>query len=151
VGRYQALLEDFSGSIYFDPKKIENSSVKMVIKTISLKSKHSTLDRIVLSKRLLDAEQYPEITFRSNSIKQKGEDYEVTGMLNLHGISQIITFPFKLEGPITEIDKPQYIKARGAWHIDRKKFDIIWSRVLDYGGIIVGNRIIVDWEVVAFK
>jgi len=151
VGRYNAFLEDFTGTIYFDPKRIENSSVTMTIKTASVKSEHPTLDRIVRSKRLLDAAQYPEITFHSDSIIRRGEDYEVEGTLTLHGVSRTIVFPFILEGPIIDGGNRKYIKAWGTWDIPRKKFNIVWSKLLDYGGIIVGNKVMMDWEVTAYR
>lgn len=150
IGTYRATFKDFEGVISFDEKNIENSRVEMKIKTASIHSKYPKLDRIVRSKRLLDAEKYPDITFKSTSIKRLKTGYYVEGTVNLHEITKDLSFVFQFEGPLGE-GKEESVKARGRWVINRKDFDIIWSSWLDHGGIVVGDEITVVWEITAFR
>ena len=104
----------------------------------------SRFDRIVRSPRLLDANRYPEIVFQSKTIVEKGDHYIVEGTLDLHGVRKDLSFKFDVQN----LDQNQ-ILAKGKWRIKRKDFGIIWHKVLDYGGIIVGNHITINWELVA--
>jgi len=59
IGNYEAKFGEFSGTIYYDPNNLADSSVALNIQTKSIKSKHPVLDRIVRSKRLLDSKKFP--------------------------------------------------------------------------------------------
>lgn len=150
VGKYTPGFKNFSGLIYFDPQNLAKSSVLIRIKTDSIKSKYPTLDRIARSKRLLDAKSFPDVVFQSRKIEKRSDGYYVTGELSLHGVTKNFTFPFKLEGPVKEGNK-SYIVAHGKWQIERKKFNVVWDKHLDQGGIVVGDQITVDWKVRAYK
>jgi polyisoprenoid-binding protein YceI len=150
VGTYQAHFQNASGIIYFDPKNLAKSSVMLKIETASLKSRYGTLDRLARSKRLLNAAKYPDVLFKSQQIQRKGNQYYVTGRLSLHGISRTISFPFVLTGPVRD-GKKIYLVAKGKWLIDRKKFNVIWDKHLDKGGIVVGDQITVGWSIKAYN
>ena len=57
------------------------------------------IQETMLSGKLLDAEKYPEISFRSNSYRHDGDDSaEVSGKLSLHGVVRLITLTVKKDG-----------------------------------------------------
>jgi len=57
------------------------------------------IQRTMLSSKLLDAEKYPEISFRSSSYRQNGGDpAEVQGNLSLHGAVRSIRLTVKKQG-----------------------------------------------------
>ncbi|KKW08375.1 MAG: YceI family protein [Candidatus Kaiserbacteria bacterium GW2011_GWA2_49_19] len=151
IGRYKASFEDFNGAIDFDPSTKIIRSVSLKIKTASLHSHFSALDHIVMSKRLLDAGQFPVITFESDRIDKKKNGYWVSGQLEVRGARQQISFPFVFEGPEQSPGGQHGIKASGQWEFNRKDFGLVWSRRLDKGGIIVGDQVTVDWQVVAYQ
>lgn len=148
VGKYIAQFKSFEGEVIFDPKNRQIESVLLKIKTKSLKSKRPRLDKFVLSKRLLDANQFPEIIFKSKIIEKTKDAYYVTGNVNMHGITQKISFSFTLE-EVKEKDGSKILKAKGRWILNRKYFKVIWNTILDKGGIIVDDHIIVDWNLIA--
>lgn len=152
LGRYQANVKDFSGTIQFDSQSVEKSSVYFQILTKSLESNHASLDRVACSSRLLDVARYPKATFKSKTIKKSSNPNVlfITGDLTLHGVTQRISFPFSFEGPYNQGQK-SILKAHGLWEIDRKEFNIVWHETWDKGGIVVGDQIMLEWEVEAVK
>jgi polyisoprenoid-binding protein YceI len=150
IGEYEAVFEKFSGTIHFDPQNLEKSDILLDIDIESVQSTHPKLDNFVRSKRLMDAERYPKSIFQSYLIEKEEEGYKVTGMLTLHGVIKEISFPFTVEGPHTDHNETHLI-AKGKWLIKRKDFKIVWSKLLDRGGIIVSDYIAVDWEVKAIR
>ena len=146
LGRYSASFRKYESVFYFDPEHLERSSVEMTFYTKSIDSGMPRFDRIVRSSRLLDAGQYPEITFKSKRITKRADDYFVEGELTLHGVKRTLGFPFHLAQTTGN-----EISAQGSWQINRKSFNIIWHPVLDVGGILVGNKITIDWKIQAYN
>lgn len=149
IGLYQARFTEFSGTIDYDEKNIEQSQVQLTIETASLKSEFSRLDRIVVSPRLLDARRYPVITFKSHSISRQGDHLWAEGNVVLHGVKREFGFPFFLQGPFKDTKGNSYLLAKGRMMIRRKDFAVIWNKILDQGGLIVGDHVNVDWKVTA--
>ena len=151
VPRINADIKDFSGIIAFDPKKVDKSSVVLKIKTASIDTKKPSWNRFIRSRRLLDASKYPEIVFQSQSVKYKKGQYFVKGILNMHGVSREIIFPFTIEGPVSNKNGQRLIRAKGEWLINRKDFNVIWHKTWDKGGMIIGDIVKIDWDLVGFK
>ncbi len=151
IGRYKAHFEEFTGGIHFDPQNLTKTSVVLKVKTKSIKSRFPKLDRMVLSPRLLNAHEFPEMIFESKSIEERNGKYYVTGIFNLRGIKKEMTLPFSIEGPFIDKKGRGYLIASGKWLINRKAFNFVWNKFLDKGGIIVGNTITLDWKMMAFR
>ena len=143
IGKYKAEFDQYSGDIQVDDKTNEIQSVILNIEAASIKSNCSWCDKIVQSKQLLSVEKFPEIIFRSDEIIKEGDRYWVKGTLSLHGETNELNFPFKAE----HAKETDLINIEGQWIIKRKEFNIVWNKLLDKGGILVGNNIIVDWKI----
>ncbi len=149
IGQYVAGFDAFKGTITADPQTGKILSVVLEIDARSIHSNCTTCDDIVRSRQLLDTERYPKIIFKSSSIIEDDNGYRVTGILDLHGVQKEMTFPFDVvmgEGPVAG---QKNLDIQGKWVINRKEFGIIWNRVLDKGGILVGNHITVHWGIKA--
>lgn len=143
IGRYNAQFKEFEGRIEVDEKSHDVKSVFLEIKTASIDSDCKWCDRIVQSDQLLAVDKYPTIIFQSSEIIQKKSGYVVKGILDLHGIKREVSFPFQVEMKENSLD------IKGKWLINRKDFNIIWNKLLDHGGVLVGNYITVDWGIQA--
>ncbi len=74
-----------------------------------------------------------------------GEFGKVTGDLTLHGVTKPVVL--EVEGPTAPTKTPfgttvRAVHATGK--IDRKDFEIGWTKVLDNGGVLVGNEVTLD-------
>ncbi len=152
IGHYVAYFKSFEGDINFNPDHIEQSQVDLKVQTKSITSKYQALDRFARSKRLLDATTYPDLTFHSKSISQKDGKLYVTGVFEMHGVSQELTFPFDFRGPFMDPQqKRHYVVGEGKWKLNRKLFNVVWDKYLDKGGLVVDDNVIIDWKVVALE
>ncbi|MDE2028623.1 MAG: YceI family protein [Candidatus Omnitrophica bacterium] len=139
IGGYHFDFNDCSGRLSYDPLKKEIKSVQVQVKVDSIASNCPWCDRIVVSKRLLDAAQFPFIKYQANSSDQAES---VNGIIDLHGVSKGLVSKFILN------DKnPNRLYLKGEWAIKRKEFNIMWNPLLDHGGVLVGDTINVNWEV----
>jgi catalase len=80
---------DFSGQISFDEANPEQSTVEVKIKTASVNTDNDLRDKDLRSPNFFDVEKFPEITFRSKSVKATGQStFDVTGDLTIHGVTK---------------------------------------------------------------
>jgi polyisoprenoid-binding protein YceI len=143
IGQYNAQFNDFKGRIEVDETTRQVQSVYLEIKTATIESDCKWCDRIVRSDQLLASTKYPTIVFKSNEIIKAASGYTVKGDLDLHGVKRQISFPFQAQMIGKTLD------AKGQLQINRKDFKITWNKMLDQGGILVGNYIKVDWGIKA--
>jgi polyisoprenoid-binding protein YceI len=68
------------------------------VKTDNVDTANPKRDAHLKSPDFFDAKQFPTITFKSTAVKSAGEKFEVTGDLNLHGVSKSITVPVTKTG-----------------------------------------------------
>jgi polyisoprenoid-binding protein YceI len=64
--------DDFTGTISYDEANPENSTVEVTIKTASVDTGVKMRDDDLRSPNFFDAAKYPEITFKSKSVKASG-------------------------------------------------------------------------------
>ena len=82
-------------------------------------------------------------------VEKSGEDrLEVTGDLNLHGVTRQIVLDVK--GPTNEIRDLLGHMRRGAsavTQINRTDFGINWNKTLEAGGVAVGEEVMIGLEI----
>jgi len=87
---------EFSVSIDGDPKKPETVKVEANIDVASLNTNNTKRDNHLKSPDFFDAGKYPMIRFASTRVKAKGSQLVVTGNLTMHGVSKLVSLPFKV-------------------------------------------------------
>jgi polyisoprenoid-binding protein YceI len=98
----------FSGTIEVDREHAERSSVTARISVASIDSKIQKRDHHLLSSEFFDAAKFPEITFKSRSVKQTGEHSgDVIGDLTMHGVTKPMTLHVKLAAPPSNESLPE--------------------------------------------
>src|SRR5437762_9382503 len=90
----------FSGTIEVDREHPERSSVTARISVASIDTKIQKRDHHLLSPEFFDAAKFPEITFKSRSVKQTGENSgEMLGDLTMNGVTKSMTLHVNLPEP----------------------------------------------------
>lgn len=109
LSRVQGRFDKVSGNIVADPANLGRSSVNFSIETESVDTNVAPRDADLKSPNFFDAANNPAITFKSTKIVKRGAGYVATGELTLHGVTKLVSIPFKAYGPITDPWKAQRI------------------------------------------
>jgi polyisoprenoid-binding protein YceI len=129
IGTARGEFHKFSGTIVVDPNQPERSSVNVKIQVASIDTQIRKRDDHLLSAEFFDAKQFPEITFRSRSVKRTGPDRgDIVGELTMHGVTRPLTLHVKLATPLASGAPPE--KSRWivtADPIHRKDFGLMFS------------------------
>jgi len=137
------------GVVVIDDKDITQLRLEVTIDAGSVNTGHAQRDEHLRGPDFFDVAKHPTITFVSRKvIKADGDRLKVTGDLTLHGVTREITVD--VEGPTAEVKDPRGDFRRGATattKIIRKDFGLSWNKVLDSGGLVVGDEVNIYVEV----
>ncbi|MBC8101653.1 MAG: YceI family protein [Cytophagales bacterium] len=140
VSKVRGHFNDFEGTVKVDGVKPENSSVSFAIKTASIDTANAQRDGHLKGADFFDAEKYPEITFKSTKIVQKGKGFTALGVLTLHGVSKTVAMPFTVQGPVKGPDGVQHLGVDTLLTINRQDYGLAWSKVVE-GVSMVSNDV----------
>ena len=97
LGTTHGKFKKFDGRIEIDREHPENSAVTARIDVRSIDTETVKRDNHLRSAEFFNVEKYPEITFKSRSVKQTGpQSGDIVGDLTMHGVTKTITLHVKL-------------------------------------------------------
>jgi polyisoprenoid-binding protein YceI len=118
--------ERFTGAVTVPEGQIEKGAVTVDIDVASLKIEPAKLQGHLQSKDFFDVATYPKATFSSTAIARRPDGkYDVTGNLDLHGVTKSITFP------ATIALVSDAVTASAEFSINRKDFAIVYPGMPD--------------------
>jgi len=143
---------EFSGVISTDFDTLDESSVTFTIQAASIDTRNADRDKHLRSEDFFDVAKHPEITFSSTKIARTGDnEFAVTGMLTMHGVSKAVTLPVTFLG---EMQDP-WGNTKAGFEIettlDRKDYGIVWNKALDAGGLLLGDEVEIEINLQATK
>jgi polyisoprenoid-binding protein YceI len=152
VTKVRGAFNDFTGTARIDGENPKQSSVEVTIQAASIDTRNADRDAHLRSNDFLQMEDYPQITFRSTDVSQSGEDtFDVTGDLTIKGVTRQVTVPFTFEGQATDPFGNTRVGFEGSTTISRKDYDITWNAALETGGVLVSDKIVLEFEISAIK
>lgn len=128
------------------------SSVRVRLGVGSIDTRSQQRDDHLRSPDFFNVEQWPEITFVSTNIDQIEEnDFAVSGELTIRDVTRQVMLPITLVG--VERDAFGNVRAgfEGSRRINRRDFGLEWNMPLDSGGVLVSERITLEFEISAIK
>jgi polyisoprenoid-binding protein YceI len=152
VTKVRGSFNEFEGTATVDGDNPANSSVRLTIDAASIDTRNAQRDEHLRTNDFLALEQYPQITFVSTDISQVDETtFEVSGDLTIKDVTNRITVPFEFEGAAQDPFGNQRIGFDGSVTISRKDYGITWNAALETGGVLVSDKIVLEFEVSAVK
>ncbi len=133
---------DYEGTINLDPANLEKSSVDFRIKAASIDTKLPDRDKHLKGEDFFFVEKYPDITFKSKSIKKTGKDtYNVAGTLTMRGVAKEVTLPVTFLGTVKDPWGNEKAGFATDLTINRKDYGINWNAALDNGGVVLSDDV----------
>jgi polyisoprenoid-binding protein YceI len=143
---------DFAGEAHLDAADPANSRVSLRIKAASIDTGVADRDAHLRSADFFDVETYPEITFRSTRVEQVDDEvYRVTGDLTIRDATQPVSIDFTLTGSARDPFGNVRVGFEGALGLKRSDWALTWNTKLDTGGVLVSDRIQVEFDVSAIR
>ena len=136
------------GSATFDPKDLSTLRVEATIDARTIHTRNPDRDKDLRSDLFFDVARYPRITFKSRTttVEAPGK-LKVVGDLTIKGVTRTVTL--SVEGPTPEIKDiwgSRRIGATATTSIDRRDFNIVYNRMLEGGGAVVGDQVSISLD-----
>jgi polyisoprenoid-binding protein YceI len=152
VTKVRGAFNEFTGTAVLDGANPANSRVEVTIQAASIDTRNAQRDGHLRGNDFLAMEEYPQITFVSTGVRQSGEStFEVTGDLTIKGVTNAITIPFEFEGAATDPFGNERVGFEGSVAINRKDYGVTWNAALEGGGVLVSDKVTLEFEVSAIK
>ncbi len=152
ITKVRGSFNEFSGSGYFDAENPANVKLDLTIEAASIDTRNADRDGHLRSNDFFDMETYPQITFSSTAVELVDADtYRVTGDLTVKGTTKPVTIDFEVSGTATDPFGNQRIGFEGSTTVNRKDFDLTWNAPLETGGVLVSEKVTLEFEVSAIR
>ena len=152
VTKVRGAFNEFEGSAVVDAEDFTRSTATLTIKAVSIDTRNEQRDGHLRSNDFLAMEEYPQITFVATNVHQAGATIlEVTGDLTIRGVTNSVTIPFEFEGAATDPYGNVRVGFEGSTVINRKDYGITWNAALETGGVLVSEKVVLEFEVSAVK
>ena len=126
LGTTQGKFTKFNGKVDVNREHPENSSVTAQIDVRSIDTQIKKRDDHLRSAEFFNVEKYPQITFKSRSVKQTGpQSGDVLGDLTMHGVTKPITLHVKLLTPLNDTSRTRW--AVTVDPITRRDFNLMFA------------------------
>lgn len=143
---------DVEGHFHADLDDMSKSTAVVRLKTASVDTRNDQRDEHLRSSDFFDAERWPEIVFESTNIEEVGERaYTVSGNLTIRDITRPIVVPLELMGVQTDATGQARAGFEGSRRVNRRDFGLEWNVALDAGGVLVSEKISLEFEISAIK
>lgn len=152
VTTVRGAFNDITGHLHVDFDDPDASTAEIVVQVASVDTRNAQRDEHLRSADFFDAEQFPEITFRSTRIEEIDDNaLVVAGDLTIRDITKPITIPLQFTGAQNDAFGEFRAGFEGSRRIDRREFGLEWNMPLDTGGLLVSERITLEFEISAIK
>ncbi len=151
VSTVRGSFTSFSGTIESPDDSFVGATAQFSAETKSVTTHNDMRDGHLRSPEFFDVEQFPTMSFTSHSFVKNGDSYTVNGELTMRGVSKPVTLTAELGGIGSGMDGKRVVHFAATGKISRSEFGLMYSAMLETGGMVVGDEITLDLEVEAVE
>ncbi len=143
---------DFDGRAHLDFDSPERSTAQVTIEVQSVNTGNAQRDEHLRTNDFFDAPTFPQISFTSTGVeKVDAEHYRLLGDLTIKGTTKPVTVDFEYTGSAKDPFGNTRVGFEGTATINRKDWGVEWNAALETGGVLVSEKITLEFEVSAIK
>ena len=152
VTKVRGQFNEFEGSVVVDADDLATSTARLTIQAASIDTRNEQRDGHLRSNDFLDIENHPTITFVSTDVTPVSDEVvRITGDLTIKGVTKPVTIDFAYEGSAVDPFGNQRVGFEGSVVINRKDWNITWNAALEAGGVLVSDKVTLEFEISAIK
>lgn len=152
VTKVRGSFEEFEGTALLDFENPANSTAHVTFQIASINTGNAQRDEHLRTNDFFDATTYPTGEFASTGVtKVDDTTFELHGDLTLKGVTKPVTVAFEHAGTATDPYGNLRAGFEGRATISRKDWGITWNAGLEAGGVVVSDKITLEFDVSAIK
>ena len=151
VSKTKGKFTEYTGTVEMDAEKQEFKTIEAVIQTASVNTDHQKRDDHLRSADFFDVKTFPTMTYTMKNYTKSGDQYTAIGDFTLLGVTKEIT----LVGTFNGVAEDPWGNTRAGFtaegKLNRKDFGMKFSKLLDNGGLMVGDEVNLKLEIEVIK
>ncbi|MFF7737718.1 YceI family protein [Streptomyces sp. NPDC007984] len=147
-GRFQ----DFTGTLHLDGTDPSRSTASLDVVMDSIDTGNADRDGHLKSADFFKADEFPAMTFRSTEVEALGgDDYRITGDLTILGTTRPLTIDLEFNGAAKDPFGNERAGFEGKAEILRSEWGLTWNAALETGGVLVSDKIKLNFDISAIR
>ncbi|CAM5523061.1 Polyisoprenoid-binding protein OS=Streptomyces alboniger OX=132473 GN=CP975_25470 PE=4 SV=1 [Streptomyces alboniger] len=143
---------DFSGSLHLDGGDPSASTASLDVTMDSIDTGSPDRDGHLKSSDFFKTDEFPTMTFRSTSAEALGgDDYRITGDLEILGVTRPLSIDLEFNGAAKDPFGNERVGFEGKAEILRSEWGLTWNAALETGGVLVSDKIKLNFDISAIK
>lgn len=143
---------DFTGTAQLDFEDPSKSTAQLTIEVASVDTRNAQRDGHLRTNDFFDAPSFPQITFATTGVTKVDEEhYSVAGDLTIKGVTKPATIDFEYSGAAKDPMGNSRVGFEGKASLNRSDFGITFNAALETGGVMVSEKINLEFEISAIK
>ena len=145
-------MKGMTGKVVFDPKNIKAMQVDAHLDPNTIDTGEPKRDTHLKTADFFDVAKYPTIDFKSKKVVKVGGKYKLIGDLTMHGVTKEVAL--NMDAPSKEYKDAkgnEMVGTEAHTTINRADFGITWNKVIDQGGVMVGEPVDITLNVIVKK
>jgi len=152
VTKVRGAFNDFEGTAHLDASDPSRSSATISIDVASVDTRQPQRDDHLRTNDFFDAPTYPKITFVSTAVqKLDDETYRMTGDLTIKDVTRSVSIDFEYAGFAKDPYGNERVGFEGTTTLNRRDFGVNFNAALETGGVMVSDKITLEFEISAIK
>jgi polyisoprenoid-binding protein YceI len=141
--------KEFEGTLESSPDGVK---ARGKAKVASIDTREPQRDGHLRSADFFDAENYPEITFSSTSVRKVDEDtFEIEGDFTIRDVTRPLKLLATLEGSETDHEGRERVGISATAQISRSDFGMKFNMALGSGNMLVADKVKIVIDISAVK
>jgi polyisoprenoid-binding protein YceI len=136
----------FTGTFSDFDVSVTDGALQGSAKVASVQVKDPNLEGHLQSPDFFDAERYPELTFRSNSIERDGDELRIDGEITIKGHTETAQITGVISDPIVDPYGGTRYGLKLETTIERNRFGVSWNNPLPNGEPALANEVLLTAE-----
>lgn len=142
VNTVRGQLSKVTGKVIYDAANLAASKVEATIDVSTIDTREPKRDTHLRSADFFEVAKFPVMTFASTKVWKEGETVKVLGDLTMHGVTRPITLDLEK----VQTSGGNRISATATGKLSRREFGLLWNKMIETGGVVVGDEIGVTIE-----
>jgi polyisoprenoid-binding protein YceI len=152
VTKVRGGFNEFAGTAHLDANDPAKSHATVTIDVASVDTRQPQRDEHLRTNDFFDATTYPTITFVSTAVEKVAEEtFRMRGDLTIKDVTKSVSIDFEYSGSATDPYGNQRVGFEGSTVINRKDFGVSFNAALETGGVMVSDKITLEFEISAIK
>ncbi|MGW2377243.1 MULTISPECIES: YceI family protein [Kitasatospora] len=152
VTKVRGAFHEFEGTAHLDGSDPSRCTARLTIQAGSIDTGVAQRDQHLRTNDFLDVPNFPTITFVATAVEPRGDgEYRVTGDLTIKETTRPVSIDFEYTGNAVDPQGNLRVGLEGSVTINRKDFGVTWNAALEGGGVLVGEKVVLEFDVSAVR